>query len=203
MQRLVGIFRIEADLDEALGRLAELRRALARRVRATGGRAYNPGWNLVFELRQPADRLRGDRPQRPPADREPRRPQPARLTRPPTRRRWGGVNSVVVARRRRHDGASTTTPLPAMPDELRGLLGPAATDGGGTDAGRPPAGLPRQPRRGGPLRRVRRAGRGGDGRPRRPPLDPGPRGARPRRPLELQGRQVRLVQRRGRRPAAA
>ena len=46
-------------------------------------------------------------------------------------------------------------------------------------------------------------GRGGDGRPRCPPLDPGPRGARPRRPLELQGGQVRLVQRRGRRPAAA
>ena len=49
MQRLVGIFREEADLDEALTRLAELR-ARWEAVRATGGRAYNPGWHLVFEL---------------------------------------------------------------------------------------------------------------------------------------------------------
>ena len=49
MQRLVGIFREEADLDEALARLAELR-ARWQAVRATGGRAYNPGWHLVFEL---------------------------------------------------------------------------------------------------------------------------------------------------------
>ncbi len=49
MQRLVGIFRVEADLDEALAGLAELRRRWTT-VRATGGRTYNPGWNLVFEL---------------------------------------------------------------------------------------------------------------------------------------------------------
>ena len=49
MGRLVGIFRIEADLDEAIVALADLRKRWAN-VRATGGRAYNPGWNLVFEL---------------------------------------------------------------------------------------------------------------------------------------------------------
>ena len=49
MQRLVGIFRIQSDLDEALIGLAELRRRWTR-VRATGGRIYNPGWNLIFEL---------------------------------------------------------------------------------------------------------------------------------------------------------
>ena len=49
MQRLVGIFREEADLDEALARLAELRERW-QAVRATGGRTYNPGWHLVFEL---------------------------------------------------------------------------------------------------------------------------------------------------------
>ena len=49
MQRLVGIFRVEADLDEALVELAELRRRWSN-VRASGGRIYNPGWNLVFEL---------------------------------------------------------------------------------------------------------------------------------------------------------
>ena len=47
-----------------------------------------------------------------------------------------------------------------------------------------------------------RAGRGGDGRARRAALDPGQRGPGPGRALELQGGQVRLVQRRGQRQAA-
>ena len=53
----------------------------------------------------------------------------------------------------------------------------------------------------GDVRGVRRARGGGDGRPRRPPLDPGARRPGPGRPLELQGGEVRLVQRRGQRPA--
>ena len=50
MQSLVGIFRTEADLHEAIGRLAGLY-ARWPDVRVAGGRAYNPGWGLVFELR--------------------------------------------------------------------------------------------------------------------------------------------------------
>ena len=53
------------------------------------------------------------------------------------------------------------------------------------------------------LQGLRRRGQRGRGRPRRHPPAPGHPGPRPRRPLELQGRQVRLVQRRGQRPAAA
>ena len=45
-------------------RLESLGRAAARRATrtSTAAAAYNPGWNLVFELAQPAHRLRGDRP---------------------------------------------------------------------------------------------------------------------------------------------
>ena len=50
MQALVGIFRTEADLREAIRRIDDLNERLTR-VRTSGGRAYNPGWNLVFELR--------------------------------------------------------------------------------------------------------------------------------------------------------
>ena len=50
MGRLVGIFRTESDLDEALSRLGELRARWAN-IKVSGGRVYNPGWNLVFELR--------------------------------------------------------------------------------------------------------------------------------------------------------
>ncbi len=54
MQSLVGIFRTKADLKEALERIADIRDR-AKDLRATGGRAYNPGWNLVFELRNLID----------------------------------------------------------------------------------------------------------------------------------------------------
>ena len=49
--------------------------------------------------------------------------------------------------------------------------------------------------------RVPGAPRGGHGRPGRRPPDPGDAGQRPGRSLELQGRQVRVVQRRGQREA--
>src|SRR5436190_3876425 len=50
MGSLVGIFRTEADLDEAITRLGELRRRW-NAVRIAGGRAYNPSWGLVYEVR--------------------------------------------------------------------------------------------------------------------------------------------------------
>ena len=98
MQSLVGIFRVEADLIEAIDRLADLRSA-HRDVKVTGGRVYNPGWNLVFELQNTLDRVRGDRPERAAADREPRRPQPPRL--PRDRRRRLGRSSTASSPRAR------------------------------------------------------------------------------------------------------
>ncbi len=50
MQSLVGIYRTENDLDAALASIAELRRR-SEGVRVDGPRAFNPGWDLVFELR--------------------------------------------------------------------------------------------------------------------------------------------------------
>jgi succinate dehydrogenase / fumarate reductase, flavoprotein subunit len=49
MQALVGIIRTGPELEEALGKLAELRERTAT-VSVTGGRAYNPGWNLATDL---------------------------------------------------------------------------------------------------------------------------------------------------------
>ena len=69
-------------------------------------------------------------------------------------------------------------------------------------SGPAPAGLARRRRRR-RLRRLHRAGRGGRGRARRDPPPAGDPGRRPRRPVELQGRQVRVVQRGDQRPAAA
>ncbi len=50
MGDLVGIIRREGELEDALGRLAELRERVAK-VSAAGGRRYNPGWHLALDLR--------------------------------------------------------------------------------------------------------------------------------------------------------
>ncbi|MGH9075655.1 MAG: FAD-binding protein, partial [Acidimicrobiales bacterium] len=49
MQGLVGIIRTGSELLDALGKLDELTER-ASRVGITGGRAYNPGWNLATDL---------------------------------------------------------------------------------------------------------------------------------------------------------
>jgi succinate dehydrogenase / fumarate reductase flavoprotein subunit len=120
MQRLVGIFRVEADLDEAIRQLADLRRRW-HSVKATGGRAYNPGWNLVFEL---GNLLTvSEAITRSARQRTESRGAHSRLDFPATdEATWNGLNSVVAMAT---DGTMTVsaTPLPRMSDELRTLLG--------------------------------------------------------------------------------
>jgi succinate dehydrogenase / fumarate reductase flavoprotein subunit len=50
MSSLVGIFRVEADLKEALERIEGYKARWAD-LRVTGPRRFNPAWDLVFELR--------------------------------------------------------------------------------------------------------------------------------------------------------
>ena len=54
MQDLVGIFRVEADLRTAIDEICAIRKRAAT-VRVSGSRAFNPGWHLVFELRNLID----------------------------------------------------------------------------------------------------------------------------------------------------
>jgi succinate dehydrogenase / fumarate reductase flavoprotein subunit len=49
MQRNVGIVRSAADLQEALGKLAELRQRAAK-VKCGGNIQFNPGWHLAMDL---------------------------------------------------------------------------------------------------------------------------------------------------------
>mgnify|MGYP006275075251 CR=1 FL=1 len=49
MQALVGIIRTGSELEEAKGKIAELKER-AKNVSISGGRAYNPGWNLATDL---------------------------------------------------------------------------------------------------------------------------------------------------------
>jgi len=120
MGRLVGIYRVEAELDEAILALAELRRRW-NAVRATGGRAYNPGWNLVFEL---GNLLTvSEAIARSARQRTESRGAHSRLDYPATDDgKWSEHNSAVA---KAADGSMRVraTPLPTMSDELRGLLG--------------------------------------------------------------------------------
>jgi succinate dehydrogenase / fumarate reductase flavoprotein subunit len=50
MGDLVGIIRRQNELEESLGRLAELKERV-KKVGVGGGRKYNPGWHLALDLR--------------------------------------------------------------------------------------------------------------------------------------------------------
>jgi succinate dehydrogenase / fumarate reductase flavoprotein subunit len=50
MNELVGIIRTEAEVADAVSKVADIK-ARARNVGAAGGRAFNPGWHLALDLR--------------------------------------------------------------------------------------------------------------------------------------------------------
>ena len=123
MQRLVGIYRVEADLLEAITEIGRIRARLPQ-LAVRGGRVYNPGWNLAFDLRNLL--IVSEAITRLALQRTESRGAHSRIDFPETDQAgWGGRNGVV---RRREDGSMdvTTTKLLAMPDDLGSLLGGGA-----------------------------------------------------------------------------
>jgi succinate dehydrogenase / fumarate reductase flavoprotein subunit len=119
MQRLVGIYRIEEDLDEAIRELESLR-ARWTTTRVGGGRAFNPGWHLVFEL---GNLLTvSEAIARSARQRTESRGAHSRLDHPDTDDgMWSNRNSVVA---KGADGRMMvyTTALPTATDTLRDVL---------------------------------------------------------------------------------
>ncbi|MFL5726735.1 MAG: fumarate reductase/succinate dehydrogenase flavoprotein subunit [Chloroflexota bacterium] len=118
MQTRVGIFRTAEDLDDAIRGLDALR-ARWPNARVSGGRAYNPSWNLVYEVRNML--IAAEAIARSARQREESRGAHSRLDFPELDdAAWGTRNSVV---RLGIDGMEVaTSPLPAMPDDLRVLV---------------------------------------------------------------------------------
>jgi succinate dehydrogenase/fumarate reductase flavoprotein subunit len=119
-KRRVGIFREAGDLKEALRELEELRRRWSA-VCVDGGRAFNPAWNLVFELGSLL--TVSEAVARSALQRRESRGAHSRLDYPdPDDARWGGSNSVIA---RGKDGLMSVTKsqLPRMNQDLRALLG--------------------------------------------------------------------------------
>ena len=122
MQSLVGIFRVGADLEEALAKIAAIRERAAR-LRVRGGRAYNPAWNLVFELRNLVDVSEAIA--RSARQRTESRGAHSRIDFPDTDPAWSKLNSVVA---REGDAMGVTTAATLeIPDDLLAL----AKSGGG------------------------------------------------------------------------
>ncbi len=117
MQELVGIFRTASDLEQAIERLADLRERWPA-LSATGSPRFNPGWNLVFELRNLLTVCEAIA--RSALKREESRGAHARLDFPDADQAWGKLNSVVI----RRDGETlvSSSPLREMPADLAGLL---------------------------------------------------------------------------------
>jgi succinate dehydrogenase / fumarate reductase flavoprotein subunit len=117
MGSLVGIFRTEADLEEAIGRLADLR-ARWDAIRIAGGRAYNPSWGLVYEVRNML--IVSEAVARSARARRESRGAHSRLDFPDPDPVWAGQNNAI--RLAGDTMEITTTPLPPLPDDLRALI---------------------------------------------------------------------------------
>ena len=119
MDRYVGIFRTQADLERAIGILAELRLRAAK-VRVEGGRVYNPGWHLSRDLMNML--TVSEAVTRSAVLRKESRGAHSRLDFPNPDAVLGKVNMCVskVGEAMRVD----PTPLPEMPAELKELFEP-------------------------------------------------------------------------------
>ena len=121
MQVNVGIIRTASEIDLAIEKLGEFSERV-RRVRVTGGRAYNPGWNLATDLPSMISVSRatalGAR------ERHESRGGHTREDFPQADPEYGKFNFAHSIPDGRWDGESMTErfPILVMPDELKALL---------------------------------------------------------------------------------
>jgi succinate dehydrogenase / fumarate reductase flavoprotein subunit len=117
MQSLVGIFRVEEDLEAAVREIGRLKQEAAK-VRVTGSREFNPGWHLAIDLK--AMLTCSEAIARSAQLRKESRGGHARLDFPKTEPEFGTKNTVV-----KKDGEAMAvgqSPLPEMPAELRAIV---------------------------------------------------------------------------------
>jgi succinate dehydrogenase / fumarate reductase, flavoprotein subunit len=118
MQNLVGIFRTEEDLTQALAELEKLKRRAAR-VRVEGSRLFNPGWHLARDLQSML--TVSEAVARSALARKESRGAHSRIDFPNLDDQWGRQNNVIS---RNSDGRMKLRQVPVkeLPDELKQLL---------------------------------------------------------------------------------
>jgi succinate dehydrogenase / fumarate reductase flavoprotein subunit len=118
MSSLVGIFRLESDLTEAIERIEGYKERW-HGLRVTGPRRFNPGWDLVFELRNML--VVAEAIARSALEREESRGAHSRLDHVGMRDAWDVVN--VTTSRDGDDMSIRQTPVAELPGELAELFG--------------------------------------------------------------------------------
>jgi succinate dehydrogenase / fumarate reductase, flavoprotein subunit len=117
MQNLVGIFRTDADLRQALVELEKLK-ARAKNMHVEGSRMFNPGWHLSIDLR--CMLTVSEACAHAALARMESRGAHSRLDFPNTEEAWGKKNQVIV---RKGDAMTLSeAPRPEMPAELAQIL---------------------------------------------------------------------------------
>lgn len=117
MSTYVGIFREEGDLQTGITKLEELKE-MAKKAKATGSKAYNPGWHLCRDLHNML--VCSEAIARSALSRKESRGAHSRLDYPNTEADWGKVNTSVEL-----SGGGMKlehTPLPEMPADLKELF---------------------------------------------------------------------------------
>ncbi len=119
MQSLVGIFRVEADLKQALEELEKLKKR-AKNLKVEGSRMFNPGWHLAMDLQSMM--VCSEAIARGALARQESRGGHSRLDFPETSKgEWAKQNNVAL---RGSDGGMVLkqVPLPEMPEDLRKIV---------------------------------------------------------------------------------
>jgi succinate dehydrogenase / fumarate reductase, flavoprotein subunit len=141
MNDLVGIIRREAEIKQALDRLAELRQRTAE-VAVEGHRQFNPGWHLALDLRNMVDV--SECVARAALERTESRGGHTREDHPGMDPTWRGVNLVCSLRPDRSGVELARQPVPPLRadlaalferDELAKYLTPEELEALGDDAG--------------------------------------------------------------------
>ena len=117
MQRLVGIIRTRAELEESLSEIAALKER-AKRLQVEGHRQYNPGWHLAIDLTNML--VVSECIARAALEREESRGGHTRDDFPLPDPTWGGLNLVLTLDA--EELQLNKQPLPVMPDDLKKLF---------------------------------------------------------------------------------
>ena len=117
LQKLVGIFRNEADLQEALKKIGEFKRRAAR-VHVDGSRLFNPGWHLARDLQSML--TAAEAVTRCTLARKESRGAHSRIDFPNYDAEWAKKNNIIV----KEDGEMKLRqrPVPEMPEEWRQIV---------------------------------------------------------------------------------
>jgi succinate dehydrogenase / fumarate reductase flavoprotein subunit len=117
MQKNVGIFRVEEDLQVGLAEIEKLRERAAR-VRVDGSRLFNPGWHLARDLTSMLTVTKAVALSA--AARKESRGAHSRIDYPEYDEVWGRQNNVIS-----RDGESMKldqAPTTEMPDDLKQIM---------------------------------------------------------------------------------